>query len=153
MVTSSSSASASDIHDVSLELATLKAELRSDIRSLSSSVEEMKDSLVRIGELRTDIARFAVHHDQFRVETQTMWKRIDDLRIDVESLKSQTDNWKGRLQMIGAVLTVLSAIAGGMVTWTWVTVQSVPVIAERLNSLEQRAKIIGEKLIEQSKRD
>jgi chromosome segregation ATPase len=116
------------------------AQLESKIESIADSLDEVKRGLIGLGDLREDLAKFAIHHEQFRNEAKTMWVRIDEQRDEIKRLNSTIDNWKGRLQMVGGVLTVLGALGGGVLTWTWSQVQTVPVLIERINNLEQTRK-------------
>jgi hypothetical protein len=126
----------SSTHEIALELAALKAEVRGDIKNLATSVDEIKTGLNGVMALREDLAKFAIHHEQFRSETKTMWVRIDDQRGDIESLRDTVNHWKGALKMVGTIASILGVIAGAMVTWTWTQVQSVPVLVEKVRQLE-----------------
>jgi chromosome segregation ATPase len=114
------------------------AQLESKIESIGTTLDEVKRGLIGLGDLREELAKFSIHHEQFRNESKTMWVRIDEQRDEIKRLSSTIDNWKGRLHVIGGVLTVLGALGGGVLTWTWSQVQAVPVIVERIKQIEER---------------
>lgn len=125
-------------HELALELASFKAEVKAEIRNLATSVEEIKTGLNGVMALREDLAKFAIHHEQFRSETKTMWTRIDEQRDDLTKLRDQMNHWKGAIKMAGAIVSVLGVLAGAIITWTWAQVQAVPVLSEKVQQLERK---------------
>jgi hypothetical protein len=129
-----------DNHEFAVELASFKAEVRADIKNLATSVEEIKSGMNGVMMLREDLAKFAIHHEQFRSETKTMWARIDEQRDEIAKVRDQMNNWKGALKMIGAISTIAIAFGGSVLAWTWMQVSAVPVMQEKISNLESRGK-------------
>jgi chromosome segregation ATPase len=128
--------------DNSQEIAVKLAQMESKIESIADSLDEVKRGLIGLGDLREELAKFAIHHEQFRNESKTMWARIDQQRDDLKVLNSTIDNWKGRLQNMGIVCSFLACLGGGVLAWTAIQVVSIPVMQEKINQLElqQRGK-------------
>ena len=125
-----------DLHNMAVKMAAMEQQMT----ALHTSMNDIKIGLSGLIQLREDLVKFSAHHEQFRAETKTMWNKIDSTRQDLETLKATINNWQGRLQMGAAILSIVGAVGGGIVTWTWVQVQSVPILVERLNSVESRGK-------------
>jgi hypothetical protein len=127
-------------HEFAVELASFKAEVRADIKNLATSVEEIKSGMNGVMLLREDLAKFSIHHEQFRSEARTMWTRIDEQRDEIRDVAAQMNHWKGAIRMAGAIATVVATIAGAVLTWTWMQVSAVPVLSEKVKQLETRGK-------------
>lgn len=124
--------------DVALEVASLKAEVRSDIRNLAHALDDLKLQIEVITGLREELAKFGIHHNQFRDETKTIWMRIDSNREAIEHMQKTINQWIGGIRMLIAVTGVLGAIGGSILTWTWWQVTAMPVMAEKVRNLEIR---------------
>ena len=124
--------------DVALEVASLKAEVRSDIRNLAHALDDLKLQIEVITGLREELAKFGIHHNQFREETKTIWLRIDNNRDAIDRMQKTINQWIGGIRMLIAITGVLGAIGGSILTWTWWQVTAMPVMAEKVRNLEIR---------------
>lgn len=125
-----------DTHGLALEM----AEVRSDIKAVRLLLDDMRAGLVGVGDLREDLAKYQIHHEQFRQETKKVWERIDAHRDEIKALNATIENWKGRLQMAATVTTLLSAVGGSIVGWSWMRVQEIPLLEQRIQVLEKATK-------------
>lgn len=125
-----------EMHQLTADMAVMKEQMR----AMNENMAEIKNGFVQLSDLREDLAKFAVHHEAFRNETKTMWSKIDAARGDIDSIKSDRDRVRGALGMAAIIWTLVTAVGGTLLGWTWIQVQSVPVLIERVNQLEQRGK-------------
>lgn len=128
------------VHDEIRALSVKMAAMEGRMGSIETGIADIKLGLGGLMELREDLKVFSVHHDQFKKEAQTMWTKLDGLRSEVDTLKEQRSQARGAIWMAGLVWVLLTAVGGSVLGWTWTQVQAVPVLAEKVSNLEQKAK-------------
>jgi predicted RNase H-like nuclease (RuvC/YqgF family) len=99
------------------------AELRQQMTSMSTAVDEIKASVKEVITLDRTIAELSIHYQQQSKELQAQWNKIDANHKDIEAVERKADEWinKGRgawftLMILG---TLAQAAVLGCVAYTF----------------------------------
>jgi predicted nuclease with TOPRIM domain len=131
-------------HEIAQELAVLKAEMKAEMKGISTSIESIHKQLDSVVQMRDEITRMASNYENWKAEKETMWKRVDGLREDLESLrekeladlKRELNQWEGASKLARVFFGVLSGLFTASITYLFVALTDAKVMAEKVRVLE-----------------
>lgn len=124
------------------------AELRQQMVSMSTSVEEIKSSVREVIQLDRTIAELSIHYQQQAKEIQTQWGKIDADHKEIEKVDKKADEYINKARGAWATLLILGSLAQaaliGCVAYTFTHLRSaedsVLLMNQRVIQLEQKIK-------------
>lgn len=127
------------------DLAVALAQLKEQIRSVASSVEEIKSAVGQVVALDRTIAELSIHNQNLRDDVKLIWNRVDEAKADrdkleraIEAAEAKTDalanRAKGALWAIGVLLGAFQAIVLASMAWVFTHVSD----ADVTNRLQQQ---------------
>ena len=121
------------------------AELRQQMTSMSTAVEEIKSSVKEVIILDRTIAELSIYHQQTAKEIQTQWGKIDANHTDIEAVNKKADEWINKGRGAWATLMILGSLAQaavlGCIAYTFTHLRTaedaVLLLNQRVIQLEQ----------------
>lgn len=97
---------------IGLEVATLKAEMKAEMRNLVAAIDSVNRQLEAVVQVRTDIALINAQRDQWELEKKTMWSRVDSVRETLDVVQKKQHRLEGAVQLAHVVF---GTIAGALI--------------------------------------
>lgn len=127
------------------DLAVALAQLKEQIRSVASSVEEIKATMGQVVALDRTIAELSIHNQNLRDDVKLLWVRIDNQKAADETLKKNidtvdskveglTNRARGAMWVLGIMLGTFQAIVLASLAWVFNHVND----ADVTNRLQQQ---------------
>lgn len=124
------------------------AELRQQMTSMSTAVEEIKSSVKEVIALDRTIAELSIHYQMQSKEIQTQWGKIDTNHTAIEAVERKADGWINKGRGAWFTLMILGSLAQaavlGCVAYTFSHLRaaedSILLINQRIIQIEQHHK-------------
>lgn len=127
------------------EMLVQLAELRQQMTSMSTAVEEIKSSVKEVITLDRTIAELSIYHQQQSKEIATQWGKIDANHTEIEAVDKKADEWINKGRGAWATLMILGGLAQaavlGCIAYTFTHLRTaedaVLLLNQRVIQLEQ----------------
>lgn len=127
------------------EMMVQLAEMRGQMQSMATALEEIKESVKEVVTLDRTIAELSIHQQQSAKELQTQWSKIDEIQRTNSLTDRKVEEWtnKARGAWFTAVLlgSLAQAAVLGMIAWTFTNLRTaqddILLMKERLYRIEQ----------------
>ena len=93
------------------EMLVQLAELRQQMTSMSSAVDEIKSSVKEVSTLDRTIAELSIYHQQHSKEIATQWAKIDSNHREIETVDRKAEEWINKGRGAWATLMILGGLA------------------------------------------
>ena len=93
------------------EMLVQLAELRQQMTSMSSAVDEIKSSVKEVITLDRTIAELSIYHQQQSKEIATQWAKIDSNHREIETVDRKAEEWINKGRGAWATLMILGGLA------------------------------------------
>ena len=136
--------SGSKMADTDQDFALFRQEVRSDLRNIGTSIESIHKQLDAVVHMRDELTRMSANYEQWRSEKQTMWKKVDDLRTDLQEvrekdivdLKKELHQWEGASKLARVFFSIALGVVVTLIGWTINEVRGISVMQEKIRVLE-----------------
>jgi chromosome segregation ATPase len=131
-------------NEISQSLAVFQAEMRAELKTIGGAIDNINRQLDSVVQMRDEITRMASNYENWKQEKETMWRKVDGLREDLEALrdkelaevKRELHAWEGASKLARGFFGVMSALFTASITYLAVSMVDLKVMAEKVRVLE-----------------
>ena len=134
------------------DLAIQIARFGEQLRSVATSVEDIKSSVKPVAALDRAIAEMSIHNQNARKDIELLWARVDEGKKEREALEERIgevddrvaamkNTAKGAMWVLGVVLGIVQTFMVGSIVWVFTHINEGDILnrlqQQRLEVLEQ----------------
>ncbi|TCK43483.1 hypothetical protein B0G84_1819 [Paraburkholderia sp. BL8N3] len=134
------------------DLAIQIARFGEQLRSVATSVEDIKSSVKPVAALDRAIAEMSIHNQNARKDIELLWGRVDEGKKEREALEERIgevddrvaamkNTAKGAMWVLGVVLGIVQTFMVGSIVWVFTHINEGDILnrlqQQRLEVLEQ----------------